>query len=303
MSIDVSLILNCLPKRRKLPANQMNNIIKQDDFFFQNELKIVDIVKKIPYCSIWFDIIHKHTLLKVGEMDERVFVQHEINMSREIPTYILCEYPTDQRIRFWEFMMNLPTPKRAIFHIFDSFSLVLSSIDRLNQKGLYFYGFGPDNIVFDETSLNPVLRNLENCFFADQLPQFVAKTHDYEYKPFEFHVLQYLAKKNCATLSPSILDEICPPDEYLRSFINKPIALITADLMSHSKSWDKCNLSLVYLELIEEFSVVFSLTYKFMDEFIDLLRQIADPNPTKRLSDTVEIRQRLNAIQFTDVQN
>jgi hypothetical protein len=292
-----------LPKRRKLPANQMNNIIKQDDFFFQNELKIVDIVKKIPYCSIWFDIIHKHTLLKVGEMDERVFVQHEINMSREIPTYILCEYPTDQRIRFWEFMMNLPTPKRAIFHIFDSFSLVLSSIDRLNQKGLYFYGFGPDNIVFDETSLNPVLRNLENCFFADQLPQFVAKTHDYEYKPFEFHVLQYLAKKNCATLSPSILDEICPPDEYLRSFINKPIALITADLMSHSKSWDKCNLSLVYLELIEEFSVVFSLTYKFMDEFIDLLRQIADPNPTKRLSDTVEIRQRLNAIQFTDVQN
>ena len=298
MTIDVSLIQNCLPKRRQLPSKPVkNNIVKQDDFFFQNELIIVEFVKKIRYYSIWFDIIQKHTPLKVGEMDDRVLYQHEITVSREMPTYVLCEYPTEQRVGFWEFMMNLQTPKQAVFHIFDSFSLILDSLDRLNQKGLHFYGLGPDNIVFGQ---NPVLRNLETCFFADQLPAFVAKTHDGEFKSFEFHVLKHLSKNNCATLSPSILDEIGPQGEYLRPFLNKPISLINAELMSHAESWDKCNLALVYLQLIEELSAVLSLTYKFMDEFIDLLQQMSDPNTTKRLSN---IRQRLTSIRFTDVQN
>jgi hypothetical protein len=281
-----------------LPSKPVkNNIVKQDDFFFQNELRIVEFVKKIRYYSIWFDIIQKHTPLKVGEMDDRTLYQHEITVSREMPTYVLCEYPTEQKVEFWEFMMSIPTTKQAVFHIFDSFSLILDSLDRLNQKGLHFYGLGPDNIVFGQ---NPVLRNLETCFFADQLPAFVANTHDYEFKPFEFHVLKHLSKNNCATLSPSILDEIGPQGDYLLPFLNKPIDLINAELMSHAESWDKCNLALVYLQLIEELSAVFSLTYKFMDEFIDLLRQMSDPNPANRFSN---IRQRLSSIRFTDVQN
>ena len=298
MTIDVSLILNCLPKRRQLPSKPVkNNIVKQDDFFLQNELRIAEFVQKIRYYYLWFDIIQKHTPLKVGEMDDRVLYQHEITTTREIPTYVLCEYPTERRLEFWEFMMSIPTPEQAVFRIFDSFSLILDSLDRLNQKGLHFYGLGPDNIVFGQ---NPILRNLETCFFADQLPVFVAKTHDSEFKPFEFHVLKHLSKNNCATLSPSILDEIGSADDYLRPFLNKPIGLINAELLSHAESWDKCNLALVYLQLIEELSAVFSLTYKFMDEFIDLLKQMSDPNPTKR---STNIRQRLSAIQFMDIQN
>jgi hypothetical protein len=298
MTIDISLILNCLPKRRHFPSKPVkNNIVKQDDFFLQNELRIAEFVQKIRYYYLWFDIIQKHTPLKVGEMDDRVLYQHEITTTREIPRYVLCEYPTERRLEFWEFMMSIPTPKQAVFHIFDSFSLILENLDRLNQKGLHFYGFGPDNIVFGQ---NPVLRNFETCFFADQLPAFVANTHDYEFKPFEFHVLKHLSKNNCATLSPSILDEIGPQGDYLRPFLNKPIDLINAELLSHAESWDKCNLALVYLQLIEELSAVFSLTYKFMDEFIDLLQQMSDPDPTKRLTN---IRQRLSVIQFTDVQN
>lgn len=299
MTIDVSLIPHCLPKRRQFPPTPVkNNIVKQDDFFLQNELKITGFVQKIRYHYLWFDIIQKHTALKVGEMDDRTLYQHEIITAREIPKYVLCEYPTERRLEFWEFMMSIPTTKLAIFHIFNSFSLILDSLERLNQKGLHFYGLGPDNIVFGQ---NPILRNLETCFFVDQLPHFVEKTHDGEYKSFEFHVLQHLAKKKCATLSPSILDEIGPFGEYLRPFLNKPIALINAELMSSAESWAKCNLALVYLQLIEELSAVFSLTYKFMDEFINLLQQIADPDPTKRLSNIVEIRQRLSSIRVTDI--
>lgn len=299
MNIDVSLIPTCLPKRRHLPSKPVkNNIIKQDDFFLRNELKVAEFIKKIRYYSIWFDIIQKYTPLKVGEMDDRVLYQHEITVSREIPTYVLCEYPTEQRVAFWEFMMNIPTRYLAVFHLFNSFSSILNNLERLNQKGLYFYGFGSDNIVFGK---NLFLRNFETCFFADQLPEFVAKTHDYEYKPFEFHVLKQLDKKKCATISPSILDEIGPNGEHLRPLLNKPIDLIKTELMSHADSWDKCNLALVYLQLIDELSDVFSLTYKFMNEFIDLLKQMSNPNPMKRLSKISEIRQQIKSIQFTDI--
>lgn len=299
MNIDVSLIPNCLPKRRYLPPKPVkNNIVKQDDFFLRNERKVAGFIKKIRYYSIWFDIIQKCTPLRVGQMDDRVLYQHEITVSREIPTYVLCEYPTEQRVAFWEFMMNIPTKHLADFHLFDSFSSILDRLERLNQMGLYFYGFGSDNIVFGK---NLFLRNLDTCFFADQLPEFVAKTHDYEYKPFEFHVLKHLEKNNCATLSPSILDEIGQNGEHLRPFLNKPIDLIKLELMSHAESWDKCSLALVYLQLIEELSEVFSLTYKFMIEFIDLLKQMSNPDPTKRLSNMTEIRQQIKLIQFTDI--
>lgn len=303
MTIDVSLIPKCLPKRRQLLSKPLqNNIVKQYDFFLQHELKVTESVKNIRYYSIWFDILQKHTLLKVGHMDDRTFYQHEVTLSRELPTYFLCEYPTDRRTGFWECMMTLPTPKLAVFHIFDSFSLILDSLDRLNQNGLYLYGFGPDNVVFGQ-SLNPILRNFESCCFTDQLPFFLANTIDYQYKPFEFHLLRHLAKKGCVTVSSSLLDEIQPENDYFSSFLNKPIETLNTDIMSHAESWDKCNLALLYLHLIEELSDVFSLTYKFMIEFIDLLRDMSVPNPVNRLSNTANIRERLNSIRCTNIDN
>ena len=296
MNIDTSLIDKCLPKRRQArPKPPKNNIVKQDTFFLRNELKVVEIVKQMRYHKVWFDIVQRHCPLKIGEMDDRALYQHEVVVSQETPKYVLCEYPVERRIGLWEFMTNLPTDKLVVFHLVDSFSLLLNSLELLNQKGLRFYGIGPDNIAFGD-GLKPVLRNFDNCYFAEQTHDFIANAPDSDYTPREFQVLQHLAKNKCASVSSSVICEFgdC---EYLQPFVNRPVSVITAELISHAESWDKCSLSLVYLQLILE---GFSLKYKFMIEFIDLFNRICCPNPTIRMSDTTVIRMHLDAIKNGD---
>ena len=262
--INVDLIDICLNKRRthsKETIQKKNNQIKPETIFFRNELEVAETIRKIRYHQLRFDIIQKHSLLKVGEMDERVLNQHEIEVSREIPKYILCEYPNERRFEFWDFMMNLPTPKLAVLHLFDSFESLSNSIDILHQNGLYFYGLTPDNIAFDE-SLKPVLRNFgNNCFTFEQTPVFIENIRDLEYKPLDCHVLSYLLNNKCASLSLSIIEEICDNYliktnntatrlecvEYLNRFINKPVSFITDELMKQSDKWDKISLAMVFL--------------------------------------------------------
>jgi len=273
-------------------------VVKIDSFFFQNELKVSELIKKIRYHRIWFDVIQKHTPLKIKELDDRTLYQYEISYE-ERDSYFFCEYPTIRRFGMLDFLSNLPSEKLAVFHLFDSFSLLLNSIDLLSRHGLTFFCIAPQDIVIGE-HLRPVLRNFENCYFLDQVSQFVANHKESEYKPIECRVVCYLTDNKCASLSIANIEEICDGCsseyvDYLRKFINMPASSIAQELLTSAGSWSKYSLALVYLRLIDELSKVFSLKYKFMDEFINLLRQISDPSPY-RLTDTSEIQTRLNAI-------
>ena len=298
-TIDVELMNN---KRKRRPPGgppvQKNNVVKIESFFLRNELKVSELVKTIRYHRIWFDILKKHTPLKIKELDDHTQYQHDISYE-ERESYFLCEYPTIRRFGLLDFLSNLPSEKLVVFHLFDSFSLLLNSIDLLSRNGLTFFCIAPQDIVIGE-HLRPVLRNFENCYFSDQASQFVANHKENGYKPIECRVVCYLTDNKCASLSIANIEEICKgssPEyvDYLRKFINRPAANIIQELLSNAGSWSKYSLALVYLHLIDELSTGFSLKYKFMDEFINLLRQISDPNPY-RLSDTQEILTRLHGI-------
>ena len=298
-TIDVELMKN---KRMRRPPGgppvQKNNVVKTDSFFLRNELKVSGVVRKIRYHRIWFDILQKHTPLKIKELDDRTKYQHEISYE-ERDAYFLCEYPTIRRFGLLDFLSNLPSDKLVVFHLFDSFSLLLNSIDLLSRHGLTFFCLAPQDIVVGE-HLRPVLRNFENCYFSDQSSQFIANLKENEYNPIECRVVCYLTENKCASLSIVNIEAICKGYsseyvDYLRKFINKPAANIIQELLSNAGSWSKYSLALVYLHLIHELSAIFSLKYKFINEFINLLHQISDPSPY-RLADTREIQTRLRGI-------
>ena len=298
-TIDVEL-MNNNSKREILATTNVrrNNVMKIDSFFFQNELKVSEIVRKIRYHRIWFDIIQKHTPLKIKELDDISLYQHEISYE-ERDAYFLCEYPTIRRFELFDFLSNLPSDKLVVFHLFDTFSLLLNSIDLLHRHNLTFFSITRQDIVIGE-NLRPVMRNFNNCYFLDQASQFITNHNENECNPIECRVVSYLTKNKCASLSNANIEELCNGCsseclDYLRKFINKPAANIIHDLLSSAGSWSKYSLALVYLHLIDELSNSFSLKYKFIDEFINILRQISDPGPY-RLSDTQEIQTRLKAM-------
>lgn len=280
--------------RPKTNTPKPSKVVKLDSFFFQNELKVTEQVRKIKYYHLWFDILQKHTLLKIGEMEERRLYQHEIQTNA-----FLCEYPPKgKRCDLLDFLSNLPNEKLVIFHLFDSFQYLLNSIDMLSRHNLAFLSISPEDIFIGE-NLKPLLCNFEKCCFLDQMNQSCQES---EYNPFECRVICYLTKNKCASLSIANIEEICngySPEysNYLRKFINQPTTVIIKLLNSYSSSWSKCSLAIVYLRLIVELSEVFSLKYKFIDEFINILHKMM--GVVHRLSDTQEIQTQIKSFDFT----
>ncbi len=286
-----------MKRKRTRPTttkHKPNKVVKIDSFFFQNELKVTEQLRKIKYYHIWFDILQKYSLLKIAEMEERRLYQHEIQTNA-----FLCEYPSNEtRCDFIDFLSNLPNEKLVIFHLFDSFQHLLISIDMLTRHNLAFLSISPEDIVIGE-HLKPLLRNFEKCCFLDQMNNVFQEN---EYNPFECRVICYLNKNNCASLSITNIEEICNGfsseyADYLRKFINQPTPYIIKELSSQTSSWSKCSLAIVYLQLIDDLSEVFSLKYKFIDEFINLLHKMT--RIVDRLSDTEEIQTRIKLFDFT----
>jgi hypothetical protein len=294
MNIDVELMKKRTRTRPTTTTHKSNKVVKLDSFFFRNEVKITEQVRKIKYYHIWFDILKKYSLLKIGEMEERRLYQHEIQINA-----FLCEYPSNEtRCDLFDFLSNLPSDKLVIFHLFDSFKHLLNSIDMLSLNNLAFLSISPEDIVIGE-HLKPLLRNFEKCCFLDQMNQSCQES---EYNPFECKVICYLTKNMCASLSIANIEEICNGTSsecanYLRKFVNEPTSDIIKELSSYSASWGKCSLALVYLQLIHELFVDFSLKYKFIHEFINILHQMT--RIVDRLSDTQEIQTRIKSIDFT----
>ena len=300
MNIDVDLMKHQLSRKSNAYSTTVgrNRVVKIDTFFFQHELKITERVKTIRYYQIWFDILQKHIPLKIGEMDHMILYQHEIHYEEQERVF-LCEYPSDRkRCDLIDFLSNLPSEKLIIFHLFDSFKHLLNSIDILSRNNLAFLSISPEDIVIGE-HLKPMLRNFDKCCFLDQPNQIWRESI---YNPFELRVVCFLTNNKCVSLSITNIEDICngySPEyvDYLRKFINQPSAAIVKTLTSNSKTWSKCSLALVYLQLIDEISGVFSLKYKFIDEFINILHQMT--RVVHRLSDTHEIQTQLKFMDFT----
>jgi hypothetical protein len=294
MNIDVELMKRSRRTRPTTTTPKPSKVVKLDSFFFRNELKVTEQVRKIKYYHIWFDILQKHSLLKIGEMEERRLYQHEIQTNA-----FFCEYPsTETRCGLIDFLSNLPNEKLVIFHLFDSFQHLLNSIDMLSRHNLAFLSISPDDIVIGK-HLKPLLCNFEKCCFLDQMNQCCQES---EYNPFECKVICYLNKNNCASLSITNIEEICNGTStecanYLRRFINQPTKNIIKELNSQTISWSKCSLALVYLRLIDELSEIFSLKYKFIVEFINILHKMT--RIVHRLSDTQEIQTQIKSFDFT----
>jgi hypothetical protein len=76
----------------------------------------------------------------------------------------------------------------------------------------------------------------------------------------------------------------------LTKYIKKPLKEIIEDIFESIETWDNYSLSIIYLHLIGNLTIVFSLKHKFITNFIMLLLKNITPNPLQResLENTLE---------------
>ena len=311
-NINISLITNQVTNNRKKMNNtdEDNNDNNQTnialyDFFSANQIKISEMLTKIPYCKNYYDTFVDYDFIDIGRIGEKVIENVDLDLK-----YIVFNYNDEKRIGFRNFLFNLSFGnKKFIFNILNTYTNLLNSLIKLNQNGVCFFELCSENIVFSPNS-TPFLKNFSNSLIISDLntsyiQNIVKNISNYTYKPLEIHVLFYLIVNDEKTLSLSFIQDICinyvktmdilslfsqnykesyekACVETLKKYINKPKLVIIADILNYSQYWDNYSLSILYLHIIGNISNFFSLKGTFMNKFTLLLIKNIHPNPLKR---------------------
>ena len=284
------------------------------DFFCINNIKICEIIKQNTNLFNKYYIIDDYSLITIGEVNEQIYYYDtdNSNNSNKSNKHVLLEYNDLKYIEFNDFLFNLPKPKLFIFHVLDSYSVLLNSLLSLQHIGISFFNLSTKNIIFGE-NYKPILRNfetsllLEKCSDINYFIKIMNKVEDYTYKPLEIHVIFYLIKNNENSLSFLAIDSICnnfvknmsilslfskkyketyykSSIECLKKYINKPKIEIITEILQYSNTWDNYELSILYLHIIGNITRVFSLKDTLITKLASLLSKNIGPEPLKRES-------------------
>ncbi len=323
-SINISLINNQISNTQRKNhkyTDDVNNDNKTKivsyDFFSINDIKICEIIAKIPYYRNYYDIFVDYDFIDIGKIGEKIIENVDLDKMYKSNKYILFNYNDEKRIGFRDFLFNFPNNnnvininKKFVFNILNTYTNLLTSLLQLNENNICFFELSAENIVFSLNENRPFLNHFKNSLLISDLnvsyiQNIIANIDNYTYKPLEIHVLFYLIVNNEDTLSLSFIEVICNNyvknmdililfsqnyrNSYekacidtLKKYINKPKSAIIADILKYSQYWDNYSLSILYLHIIGNISNVFSLKGSFMNKFSLLLIKNIHPNPLKR---------------------
>ena len=319
-NIDKHFFSKCFKNIEKSTTLQHNTISTQIKkyktklvnygFYSINEITICEKIKKIPYCSNNYIILHDYDFVNISQLNEKVI--EKLDLSNE-NKYLVFKYKNDNCIDFNVFIFNILKPKLFMFHIIESFSYILNSLIKLNNAHICFFNLSPQNIMFNiECGEKPQLKNFQTSLLIsklnnDYITNIIKNTNDYTHKPLEVHILFYLIQNDILTISYSLIEEICEifvnnlsilsffTEKYkenykltcieiLKKYINTPKIDIINDILSQNDKWDVYSVSVLYLHIFANISRAFSLKSTVINKITIELSKNIHPDPLKRNS-------------------
>jgi len=300
------------------------------NFFSINEYQVCHKIQKIPYYFNFYKILIDHDFIQVGQLSEKTLEKMETILKND-EKIVLFKYRDDSKcVKFNDFLFNLNTPNKFIFHVLESYSYLLTSLVTLNDNDICFFNLSSENIVFDnDCGDKPMLQNFSTSLQINKLNEkyitaVIKKATEYTYKPLEVHVLFYLIENDLNTISYSFIEEITEvfiqnlsvlslfsqnyKDNYkktcinsLKQYINKSKNEIICEVLKYYNTWDNYSLSLIYLHIFGNITRVFSLKDTLLNKLITELSKNIHPDPLKResLKETSTKYQNMYTI-FTD---
>ena len=281
--------------------------IRLYDFFSINEAKICEKVKEIPYFQNHYIILYNYDEIKAGDLRERGIINLDYYSDNK---YLLFQYPNNKCILFNDYFYQLTNPKMLILNLLTSFSYLLNSLIRLNEK-VCFFNISTKNIVFNyDCGEKPFLIDFQKSINIHKLSekyitQIIKNTYDYTYKPLEIQLLFYICHNDLETISTSLIEEIC--ENYskhlivlqnfsldyqnsfktncrssLKKYVNVSKELIIKDVLERSSTWDGYSLSILYTHMFCSIIRIFHLKDTFLNKALLLLVKNISPEPSKR---------------------
>jgi serine/threonine protein kinase len=130
----------------------------EKNFSSKNEIEVGEIVKKIPFYSLYYVPILENcpaNLSKVGSKEIKKC--NIIDKKEEHVKYILLKMKYLKNIKFTEYLLTNKSKKHVLNIIFDTYSYFLFSLEQLMSFEIVHFDFKWDNAVIDLKTELPVI--------------------------------------------------------------------------------------------------------------------------------------------------
>jgi len=275
----------------------------------ENEIKMSEKVKKIPYFFLYFSPIKTHIFLKISEIDEYFLESSEF---LENKAYVIISQEPPFYSNFYGFFENLTNSKEKIRFLLDSYVYLLKTIDVLSSHEIVYFDLNSEKVGFTKKK-QPILHDFSKSFPTNEnllVLQKLLPKHDPTWAtlPLEVHLLTFVNEKmrENQSISQENIENICKEfivknqvwgeicesaikkhfNVCISSFsiINESKEKIFEKLLQYAKTWDNYSLSALFLPFIIKMNKVLHNSNPFFLEFNLLLLLNMDPDPKKRLT-------------------
>ena len=147
-------------KKEKGEKEYVSKLVERN-FSSKNEIDIGEIVKKIPFYSLYYVPVLHHcaaSLSKVG--DKEIKKCHIIEDNKEQDNhvkYILLKMKYVENVKFTDYLLTNKSKKHVLNIIFDTYSYFLFSLEQLMNYEVVHFDFKWGNAVIDLKTELPVI--------------------------------------------------------------------------------------------------------------------------------------------------
>jgi hypothetical protein len=302
---------NHLPiTHKKQHGYQYQSIIVKHSKQIINETIITEQITQIPYYSLFFSILEKHTPLNIHNTNDT----NDTNINNT-EKYYLFTYDNKCDIPMMEYFYSISNIKQLIFVSIRSFSYLLHSLSLLHNNNICLFNVSPENIVYQlESGENPLIKNfrsslLTQSFHISSLCTSVNGLSNFTYQPLEIHILYYLIKYDMNTISYSFIEEFCETfisnlhilklklftEQYkqsykeqciyiMKQYVNKSKNEIIHDIWNKHNKWDVYGISVIYIQIFYSICITFTLNQTFFNTIVMKLSQNIHPDSNYRMT-------------------
>lgn len=229
------------------------------NFSSKNEIEVGEIVKKIPFYSLYYVPVLQHCAANLSKVGSKEIQKcNIIDKEEKHVKYILLRMKYLKNIKFTEYLLTNKSKKHILNIIFDTYSYFLFSLEQLMNYEVVHFDFKWDNAVIDLKTELPVIldfgisipirklleydgdsngRDEDNVEKGKEDKYDVYRDYFYTYFPkyslwpLEVHAMCYVLHKH-SRITPESLQELI--DEYVDS--NTAFTIFSPDFLDKYKT-------------------------------------------------------------------
>jgi hypothetical protein len=151
--------LACKKERLSLEESKEHvSKLVEKNFSSKNEIDIGEIIKKIPFYSLYYVPVLQHCAANLSKVGKREIKNcNIIDREEKHIKYILLKMKYVKNIKFTEYLLTNKSKKHVLNIIFDTYSYFLFSLEQLMNYEVVHFDFKWDNAVIDLKTELPVI--------------------------------------------------------------------------------------------------------------------------------------------------